>query len=104
MAASFTALSGYSFLAFNLLCAPCFAAMGAIKREMNNTKWFLGAIGYQCGFAYLVALVIYQLGTLFAGGGFGIFTVAAFAAAALFIYLLLRPYKESQRLTKTVKV
>ena len=104
MAASFTALSGYSFLAFNLLCAPCFAAMGAIKREMNNTKWFLGAIGYQCGFAYLVALVIYQLGTLFAGGGFGIFTVAAFAAAALFIYLLFRPYKESQRLTKTVKV
>ncbi len=104
MAASFTVVSGYSFLAFNLLCAPCFAAMGAIKREMNNTKWFLGAIGYQCGFAYLVALVIYQLGTLFTGGGFGIFTVVAFAAVALFLYLLFRPYKESQKFTRTVKV
>ena len=76
------------FLAFNLLCAPCFAAMGAIKREMNNTKWFWIAIGYQCGFAYLVALVINQIGRLFTGAGFGVGTVAAFVIIVAFIYLL----------------
>ena len=98
MAASFTAVSGYAFLAFNLLCAPCFAAMGAIKREMNNTKWFWIAIGYQCGFAYLVALVINQIGRLFTGAGFGVGTVVAFVIIVAFIYLLFRPYKESKTL------
>jgi len=99
MAASFTAVSGYAFLAFNLLCAPCFAAMGAIKREMNNTKWFWIAIGYQCGFAYLVALVINQIGRLFTGAGFGVGTVVAFVIIVAFIYLLFRPYKESKTLS-----
>ena len=98
MAGAFTAVAGYSFLAFNLLCAPCFAAMGAIKREMNNRKWTWFAIGYQCGFAYLVALVVNQLGRLFTGAGFGFFTVVAILAVALFIYLLFRPYQESQTL------
>ena len=98
MAASFTAVSGYAFLAFNLLCAPCFAAMGAIKREMNNIRWFWIAIGYQCGFAYLVSLVIYQLGTLFTGGGFHLFTILALALVVLFFYLLLRPAKSKASL------
>lgn len=95
---AFTSASGYSFLAFNLLCAPCFAAMGAIKREMNNTKWFWFAIGYQCGIAYLVSLVIYRIGGLFTGAcGFGIWTVAAVLIVALFIYMLFRrdKYKEA---------
>jgi ferrous iron transport protein B len=91
MASAFTAISGYAFLAFNLLCAPCFAAMGAIKREMNNTRWFFTAIGYQCGFAYLVGLVIYQLGKLFTGGGFGLGTVVALLVIVAFFYLLFRP-------------
>ena len=103
MAATFTVASGYAFLAFNLLCAPCFAAMGAIKREMNNTKWFLFAIGYQCGLAYLVSLCIYQIGTLVTGGGFGIWTVVAFAIIIGFLYLLFRPYKESGSLNVKVK-
>lgn len=103
MGAAFTAVSGYSFLAFNLLCAPCFAAMGAIKREMNNTKWFWTAVGYQCGFAYLVALVVNQIGGLFTGAGFSIWTVAAFIIIAAFIYLLVRPYKESTTLNVSVK-
>jgi ferrous iron transport protein B len=90
LAASYTMLSAYSFLAFNLLCAPCFAAMGAIRREMNNTRWFFAAIGYQCGFAYLVALMIYQFGSLFTGGGFGVGTVVAFIVAIGIIYLLAR--------------
>ena len=90
MAASFTALSGYAFLAFNLLCAPCFAAMGAIKREMNSRKWFWIAIGYQCGFAYLVGLCIYQLGMLFTGH-FGIGSVVAIIIVVLFFVLLFRP-------------
>ena len=98
MAASFTTVSGYAFLAFNLLCAPCFAAMGAIKREMNNTKWFWVAIGYQCGFAYLVSLVVNQIGGLFAGNGFGIGTVVAIVIIIGFLYLLFRPYKESTTL------
>ena len=88
-------IAAYSFLVFNLLCAPCFAAMGAIKREMNNTRWFWTAIGYQCGLAYVVSLCIYQLGTLFTGGGFGIGTVVAILLVIGFIYLLVRPYKES---------
>jgi ferrous iron transport protein B len=90
MSAAFTGLSGYAFLAFNLLCAPCFAAMGAIKREMNSSKWFWTAIGYQCGFAYLVALVIYQVGSLFMGR-FGVGTVVAIAVIVAFLYLLFRP-------------
>ncbi|MGN0297680.1 MAG: ferrous iron transport protein B [Lachnospiraceae bacterium] len=96
MGAAFTSVSGYAFLAFNLLCAPCFAAMGAIKREMNNTKWFWIAIGYQCGFAYLVSLVINQLGGLFTGAGFGIGTIAAILIVIGFIYLLVRPSKEKK--------
>jgi ferrous iron transport protein B len=94
LAASFTVLSAYSFLVFNLLCAPCFAAMGAIKREMNNLKWFWIAIGYQCGFAYIVALCIYQLGLLFGAGAFGIGTVVAFALVAGFVFLLFRPARK----------
>jgi ferrous iron transport protein B len=100
MAATFTAVSGYAFLAFNLLCAPCFAAMGAIKREMNNIKWFWIAIGYQCGLAYLVSLCIYQIGTLITTGSFGIGTVVAFLIVIGFIYMLFRPYNEG----KTLKV
>lgn len=94
LASSFTVLSAYSFLVFNLLCAPCFAAIGAIRREMNNTKWTLFAIGYQTLFAYAVSLSIYQLGMLFTGNGFGIGTAAAILIVALFLYLLMRPYRE----------
>ena len=90
MGASFTALSGFAFLAFNLLCAPCFAAMGAIKREMNSSKWFWVAIGYQCGFAYLVGLCIYQLGMLFTGH-FGIGSIVAILVVIAFVWLLVRP-------------
>ena len=103
LAAAMTPIAAYGFLVFNLLCAPCFAAMGAIKREMNNTKWFLFAIGYQCGLAYLVSLCIYQIGTLVTGGGFGIWTVVAFAIIIGFLYLLFRPYKESSSLNVKVK-
>ena len=98
LATTMTAVAAYSFLVFNLLCAPCFAAMGAIKREMNNTKWFWFAIGYQCLLAYLVALCIFQFGTLFTGGGFGIGTVAAIVILIGFLYMLFRPYKESTSL------
>ena len=105
LAAAFTGISGYSFLAFNLLCAPCFAAMGAIKREMNNAKWTWFAIGYQCVFAYIVALIIYQLGLLFTGAGFSLATVAALALLAAMIYLLVRrnPYDE-EHLNQNVRV
>ena len=103
LATAMTPIAAYGFLVFNLLCAPCFAAMGAIKREMNNTKWFLFAIGYQCGLAYLVSLCIYQIGTLVTGGGFGIWTVVAFAIIIGFLYLLFRPYKESGSLNVKVK-
>ena len=103
LASSMSQIAAYSFLVFNLLCAPCFAAMGAIKREMNNTKWFWFAIGYQCLLAYLVSLCIFQFGTLFTGGGFGIGTVAAIVVLIGFLYMLFRPYKESTSLnTKTV--
>lgn len=94
LAGSMTALAAYSFLVFNLLCAPCFAAMGAIKREMNNAKWFWFAIGYQTGLAYVVSLCVYQLGILFTAGAFGIGTVVAVLLLAGFLYLLVRPYKE----------
>lgn len=101
------ALAGYAFLAFNLLCAPCFAAIGAIKREMNSSKWTWFAIGYQCTFAYATALVIYQLGMLFSGH-FDVFTIigsiVAFAIIAFAIYLLVRPYKESTKFTQKVKI
>ena len=93
LAASFTTVSAFSFLVFNLLCAPCFAAMGAIKREMNNRKWFWFAIAYQCGFAYIAALCIYQFGTLFTTGVFGIGTVAAIVLTALFLWMLFRKQK-----------
>lgn len=98
LASSFTVASGYSFLVFNLLCAPCFAAIGAIKREMNNGKWTWFAIGYQTILAYAVSLCVYQVGTSFIDGTFGIGTAVAAALIALFIYLLLRPYKESRSL------
>ena len=98
-----TPIAAYGFLVFNLLCAPCFAAMGAIKREMNNAKWFWFAIGYQCGLAYVVSLCIYQIGTLLTGGGFGIGTAVAFVLVAVFLYLLFRPYKESNSLKVNVK-
>ena len=93
-----TPFAAYGFLVFNLLCAPCFAAMGAIKREMNNAKWFWFAIGYQCGLAYIVSLCIYQFGTLFTGGGFGLWTVVAVVLLIAFLYMLFRPYKESKSL------
>lgn len=98
-----TPIAAYGFLVFNLLCAPCFAAMGAIKREMNNAKWFWFAILYQCGLAYVVSLCIYQIGTLFTTGAFGLGTFVAFLLVAGFIYLLVRPYKESTTLKTSDK-
>ena len=92
--------AGYSFLVFNLLCAPCFAAIGAIKREMNNTRWTLIAVGYQTVFAYAVSLCIYQFGTLLTGGGFGIGTIAAVAVAASFLWLLTRPDPQKKKAAK----
>ena len=111
LAAAFTGVAGMSFLIFNLLCAPCFAAMGAIKREMNNTKWFWFAIGYECGFAYVIALIVNQLGNLFTGqlmtAGNGVVNIisliVAFALIVAMIYLLVRPYKESNKLGVKVK-
>ena len=94
LAGSMSAIGAYSFLVFNLLCAPCFAAMGAMKREMNNIRWFWFAIGYQCIFAYLVSLCVYQFGTVFSGGGIGVGTIAASVVFAVILYLLFRPYKE----------
>ena len=94
-----TPVAAYGYLIFNLLCAPCFAAMGAIKREMNNVKWFWFAIGYQCGLAYVAALCIYQIGTLITTGAFGLGTVVAFVFIAAILYLLFRPYKESNSLS-----
>ena len=97
-------LAGYSFLAFNLLCAPCFAAIGAMKREMNNTKWTLFAVGYQCVFAYAVSLIIYQLGCLFTGNVHVVGLIFAIALIAFIIYMLVRPYKEATKLEKKVRV
>ena len=96
VAADFSPLTAYSFMIFNLLCAPCFAAMGAIRREMNSGKWTWGAIGYMCGFAYVTAMITYQIGGLFTGeAAFSIFTVAAFVLLAGLLYLLFRPYRET---------
>ena len=100
--AAFTGISGFSFLVFNLLCAPCFAAIGAIKREMNNRKWTWFAIGYQCGFAYLISLMINQFGGLFTGSVNVIGLIFALAALALMVYMLVRPYKEATKLNATV--
>ena len=97
--AAFTGISGYSFLVFNLLCAPCFAAIGAIKREMNNRKWTWFAIGYQCGFAYLIALMINQFGGWFIGAGNIIGTIVAVIVLAGLLYMLFRPYKDATKLS-----
>ena len=102
LAATFTPISGMSFLVFNLLCAPCFAAIGAIKREMNNTKWTWFAIGYQCGFAYCISLMINQFGGLFTGNVNVIGLIAALAVLVFMVYMLVRPYKEANKLTAKV--
>ena len=102
IAQAFTGITGYSFLVFNLLCAPCFAAIGAIKREMNNHKWTWFAIGYQCGFAYLVGLMINQFGNAFTGSLNIIGLIAALAALAMIVYMLVRPYKEATKLSAKV--
>ena len=105
LAANMSAIAAYSYLVFNLLCAPCFAAMGAIKREMNNAKWFWFAIGYQCGLAYLVSLCIFQIGGLFTGAAtFGFWTIVAVAIIIGYIYMLFRPYKESETLNVNIKM
>ena len=103
LAGSMTAAAAYSFLVFNLLCAPCFAAMGAIKREMNNKKWFWFAVGYQTALAYVVSLCVYQIGTLITTGTFGIGTAVAFLLVIGFIYLLVRPYREGKTLNVDIK-
>ena len=100
LANTFTQASGLAFLLFNLLCAPCFAAMGAIKREMNSRKWFWFAIGYQCGIAYLVSLVVYQLGTWISDGIFGVGTVIAILVLVWFFYMLFRPNKNAEKMVK----
>ena len=110
VAAGFSATSGghgqlaaYAFMLFNLLCAPCFAAIGAIKREMNSAKWTWFAIGYQCGFAYVVALMVYQLGLLVSGAGFTLWTAVAFVLLAALVWLLVRKNSyDSEHLTKKV--
>lgn len=104
LSSTFTALSGYSFLIFNLLCAPCFAAMGAIKREMNNGKWTAFAIAYQCVFAYAISLMVYQFGLLFTGNVNVVGLIFAIAILIFMIYMLVRPYKESETLSKDIKV
>ena len=103
LAAHYTMLAAYSFLLFNLLCAPCFAAMGAIKREMNNAKWFWIAIGYQCMFAYIAALCVYQIGMLISTGSFGIGTAVAFALVAVFVFLLFRKQKTASNIGLKLK-
>ena len=102
MASAFTGITGYSFLVFNLLCAPCFAAIGAIKREMNNAKWTWFAIGYQCGFAYVIGLMINQFGNLFAGNANILGVIVAVILLAGLIYMLVRPYKEATKLSAKV--
>ncbi len=104
LASAFTTASGYSFLVFNLLCAPCFAAIGAIKREMNNPKWTAFAIAYQCGFAYLIALMVNQFGGIFIGKANVIGIIASVIVLAFIIFMLVRPYKEATKLTKDVKI
>ena len=100
LAATFTGITGFSFMVFNLLCAPCFAAIGAIRREMNNAKWTWFAIAYQCGFAYAIALMINQFGSAFTGHLNVIGLIAAIAVLGYMVYMLVRPYKESERLTR----
>ncbi len=95
-------LAAFAFMIFNLLCAPCFAAMGAIKREMNNAKWTWFAIGYMCVFAYVVALIVYQLGLLFTGGVQIVGLIVAIALLLGILYLLFRPYREATRLSDAV--
>ena len=104
LAAAFTPISAYSFLVFNLLCAPCFAAIGAIRREMNNGKWTAFAVAYECGFAYCIALMINQFGKLFTGNVSVVGLIFALAILAGMCYMLFRPYKESTTLTKEVKI
>ena len=104
LAETFSGITGYSFLVFNLLCAPCFAAIGAIRREMNNAKWTWFAIAYQCGFAYAVALMINQFGGLFTGNANIIGVIAAVIVLAAIIYMLVRPYKEATKLTTKVEM
>ena len=99
-----TSLAGYSFLVFNLLCAPCFAAISAIKREMNSAKWTWFAIGYQCGFAYAVSLMINQFGLLFTGSVNVVGLIFAILVLAFMVYMLARPYKESTKLSKKLNV
>jgi ferrous iron transport protein B len=95
-------LAGFSFLVFNLLCAPCFAAMGAIRREMNNPKWTAFAIGYQCVFAYAISLMIYQFGMLLCGSANILGVIAAVLVLVGMLFLLFRPYKEANRFTKKI--
>ena len=97
-------LAAYSFMIFNLLCAPCFAAMGAIKREMNNAKWTWAAIGYMCGFAYVVAMIVYQLGMLISGNGFTVWTAVAIIALAALLYLLVRKNKYDENTLRVHEV
>ena len=104
LASAFNGITGYSFLVFNLLCAPCFAAIGAIKREMNSQKWTWFAIGYQCGFAYAVALMVNQFGALFTGNANVLGVVAALILFACIVYMLCKPYKEASKLTTKVRV
>mgnify|MGYP000399853850 len=100
---SMTKLAGYCFLIFNLLCAPCFAAIGAMKREMNNAKWTWFAIGYQCCFAYAISLIVYQLGCLFTGHGNVLGIIVAVLLIGFICYMLFRPYKEAEHLSTKAK-
>ena len=100
---SMTKLAGYCFLIFNLLCAPCFAAIGAMKREMNNAKWTWFAIGYQCCFAYAISLIVYQLGCLFTGHGNVLGVIVAVLLIGFICYMLFRPYKEAEHLSTKAK-
>ena len=102
LAAAFSGITGYSFLVFNLLCAPCFAAIGAIKREMNNAKWTWFAIGYQCGFAYAIALMINQFGSALTGNLNVLGLIVALALLVGMLYMLFKPYKEATKLAGKV--
>ena len=103
LATAFNGITGYSFLVFNLLCAPCFAAIGAIKREMNSQKWTWFAIGYQCGFAYAIALMVNQFGALFTGNGNVLGVIVGVILLAFIVYMLVKPYKEATKLTAKIK-
>ena len=103
LASAFNGITGYSFLVFNLLCAPCFAAIGAIKREMNSQKWTWFAIGYQCGFAYAIALMVNQFGALLTGSGNVLGVIVGVALLAVIVYMLVKPYQEATKLTTKIK-